>query len=64
MHSQGGKDHRVVVSEGLSTFTALQRRGVPSQLLYFPDENHFCVKPFNVVKWHTTVALWLAKYLS
>src|SRR5262249_17319125 len=35
----GGKDYRVVDTQGLSTFTALQRRGIPSKLLYFPDEN-------------------------
>jgi dipeptidyl aminopeptidase/acylaminoacyl peptidase len=60
---QGGIDHRIVESEGLSTFTALQRRGIPSQLLFFPDENHWCLKPMNSVKWHNTVQAWLDKWL-
>jgi dipeptidyl aminopeptidase/acylaminoacyl peptidase len=61
---QGGKDHRVVETEGLSTFTALQRQGIPSQLLYFPDENHWCLKPLNSIKWHRTVAAWLDRWLK
>jgi dipeptidyl aminopeptidase/acylaminoacyl peptidase len=61
---QGGKDHRVVETEGLSTFTALQRQGIPSQLLYFPDENHWCLKPLNSVKWHQTVMAWLDRWLK
>jgi dipeptidyl aminopeptidase/acylaminoacyl peptidase len=43
----GGKDYRVVDVEGLSTFTALQRRGIPSELLYFPEENHWVLNPNN-----------------
>jgi len=37
----GGKDYRLTESEGIATFTALQRLGVKSRLLYFPDENHW-----------------------
>jgi dipeptidyl aminopeptidase/acylaminoacyl peptidase len=55
----GGQDFRVVETQGLSTFTALQRRGIPSKLLYFPDENHWVVKPANSVLWHDTVLGWL-----
>ena len=58
----GGKDFRVVETEGLSTFTALQRRGVPSKLLHFPDENHWILKPANSVLWHDTVLGWLDQW--
>jgi len=58
----GGRDYRVVYTEGLGTFTALQRRGIPSRLLYFPDENHWVLKPANSVLWHETVLGWLAEW--
>lgn len=58
----GGKDFRVVETQGLSTFTALQRRGIPSKLLYFPDENHWVVKPANSVQWHDEVLGWLDQW--
>lgn len=55
----GGKDFRVVDVQGMATFTALQRRGIPSKFLYFPDENHWVLKPLNSVLWHETVLGWL-----
>jgi dipeptidyl aminopeptidase/acylaminoacyl peptidase len=58
----GAKDYRVVDSQGISTFTALQRRGIPSKLLYFPDENHWVLKPANGVLWHETVLGWLDQW--
>ena len=58
----GGKDYRVVDTQGISTFTAAQRRGIPSQLLYFPDENHWVLKPQNSIQWHETVLAWLDKW--
>jgi dipeptidyl aminopeptidase/acylaminoacyl peptidase len=58
----GGQDFRVVETQGLGTFTALQRRGIPSKLLYFPDENHWVVKPANSVLWHDTVLGWLDEW--
>mmetsp|Transcript_4915 Transcript_4915/g.7492 ORF Transcript_4915/g.7492 Transcript_4915/m.7492 type:complete len:766 (+) Transcript_4915:67-2364(+) len=61
---QGGKDYRVVETEGLSTFTALQRRNIPSQMLFFPDENHWCLKPMNSIEWHKTIVAWLEKWLN
>ena len=61
---QGEKDFRVPLEQGLATFTALQRRGIPSQLLVFPDENHWVLKPQNSVQWHETVEAWLAKWLK
>jgi len=58
----GGQDFRVVDTEGLSTFTALQRKGVPSRLLYFPDENHWVLKPLDSKLWHDEVFAWIDKY--
>ncbi len=58
----GGKDYRVVETQGLSTFTAAQRRGVPSELLHFPDENHWVLKPQNSLVWHETVLRWLDRW--
>ena len=60
----GGQDFRVVDTQGLSSFTALQRRGVPSQFLYFPDESHWVLKPANSIQWHETVLGWLDKWLK
>ncbi len=58
----GGRDYRVVYSEGVATFTALQRRGIPSRFLFFPDENHWVLKPANSLLWHDTVLAWLAEW--
>jgi dipeptidyl aminopeptidase/acylaminoacyl peptidase len=48
----GQLDYRVPYSQGIGVFTALQRRGIPSRLLIFPDENHWVLKPANSVQWH------------
>ena len=61
---QGEKDYRVPVDQGLSTFTALQRKGIESKLLYFPDENHWVLKPANSVLWHDTVNAWLKQHIG
>lgn len=61
---QGGKDYRIPPSQGISAFTALQRRGIPSQFLYFADENHWVLKPQNSVQWHDTVEAWLKKWTA
>ena len=58
------KDFRVVETHGIGTFTALQRRGIPSKLLYFPDENHWVLKPHNSIQWHDTVIGWLDQWLK
>jgi dipeptidyl aminopeptidase/acylaminoacyl peptidase len=58
----GGRDFRIPYTQGLATFTALQRRGIPSRLLYFPDENHWVLKPANSVLWHETVLAWLDQW--
>jgi len=60
----GNADYRVTDVEGLAVFTALQRRGVPSRLLYFPDEGHWVSKPENSVQWHDTVLEWLARWVG
>lgn len=60
----GGKDFRVVETQGMATFTALQRKGIPSKFLYFPDENHWVLKPQNSVQWHETVLDWLGDWLK
>jgi len=59
---QGARDFRVVETEAFSTFNALQRRGIPSRLLYFPDENHWVLKPQNSRMWHRTVLEWLDRW--
>lgn len=57
-------DFRIPYTQGLASFTALQRRGVPAQLLVFPDENHWVLKPRNSLQWHGTVFDWLARWLK
>ena len=61
---QGEKDYRVPVDQGLSSFTALQRKGIESKLLYFPDENHWVLKPHNSILWHDTVNAWLKQHIG
>ncbi|HXX62787.1 MAG TPA: prolyl oligopeptidase family serine peptidase, partial [Bacteroidota bacterium] len=60
----GALDYRVSEGEGMQLFTALQRRGVPSEFLYFPDEGHWVLKPANSQLWHRTVFAWLARFLK
>jgi dipeptidyl aminopeptidase/acylaminoacyl peptidase len=60
----GAMDFRVVDTQGLATFNALQRLGIPSKLLYFPDENHWVLKPANSILWHETVVGWLDRWLK
>ncbi|MCS7047279.1 MAG: S9 family peptidase, partial [Gemmataceae bacterium] len=56
-------DFRVPVSEGIQLFTTLQRQGVPSRLVNFPDEGHWVLKPRNSQHWHREVFGWLKKYV-
>jgi dipeptidyl aminopeptidase/acylaminoacyl peptidase len=58
----GALDYRVVETQGMGVFTALQRRGVPSRFLYFPDENHWVLKPQNSALWHREVLSWLGRF--
>jgi dipeptidyl aminopeptidase/acylaminoacyl peptidase len=61
---QGGKDFRVPEGQGIATFTALQRRGIESRLVFFPDENHWVLKPVNSLQWNREVLGWLDRYLK
>ncbi|PVV03463.1 hypothetical protein BB560_002048 [Smittium megazygosporum] len=60
----GENDFRIPLSEGISTFTALQRRGIDSKLLYFPDENHWVLKPANYLLWSSEMFKWIGKYTN
>ena len=60
IHSQ--RDYRLDVSEGLQLFTALQRLGVPSRMLYFPDEGHWVLKPQNSKLWYDEVGAWCDRW--
>ncbi|KAG0228772.1 putative dipeptidyl-peptidase 5 [Mortierella sp. GBA43] len=58
------KDYRLPVTEGLATFTVLQRKGIPSRLVYFPDENHWVLKAANSLRWHSEVLGWIKKWTA
>ena len=60
----GQLDMRVPVNNGLELFNTLQNRGVPSKLVYFPDENHWILKPQNSLFWYETNRQWLAQYVK
>lgn len=62
--THGGRDFRVCETEAIATFTALQRQGVQSQLLLFPDENHWIRKPANSLQWYAAVFAWLNQHLK
>jgi len=59
---QGQLDYRIPLEQGLGAFSALQRKGVPSKLLYFPNENHWVLKAQNSVQWHKEVLDWLDQW--
>jgi acylaminoacyl-peptidase len=58
----GGHDYRIPDDQGIAAFTALQRKGIPSEFLYYPDENHWVLKPQNSVEWYDTVLAWLGRW--
>jgi dipeptidyl aminopeptidase/acylaminoacyl peptidase len=60
----GEQDFRIPYDQGLAAFTAVQRRGIESELLEFPDENHWVLKPNDSVLWYQTVIAWLDKHLK
>eukprot|EP00842_Homolaphlyctis_polyrhiza_P002010 jgi/Hompol1/280/HPOL_003618-RA len=60
----GELDYRLSITEGLSTFTALQRRGVPSKLLYFPNENHWVLNSANSLQWHAEIFEWIKQWTA
>jgi dipeptidyl aminopeptidase/acylaminoacyl peptidase len=62
IHSQ--LDYRLDVSQGFDLFTTLQRQGVPSKMLYFPDEGHWILKPQNSQLWYKTVNDWVDQWIG
>ncbi|HKU22666.1 MAG TPA: S9 family peptidase [Terriglobales bacterium] len=60
----GQLDYRLDVSEGFQLFTTLQRLGVPSKMLYFPDEGHWVLKPQNSQLWYKTVNQWVDSWVK
>ena len=60
----GGRDDRVPLDQGMGAYGAAQLRHIPSQLLYFPDENHWVLKPQNSVQWYSTVETWMKRWLG
>jgi dipeptidyl aminopeptidase/acylaminoacyl peptidase len=60
--THGEMDFRVPAAEGLAMFAALQRRGIESKLLYFPDEGHWILKPLNSELFYKTAIAWLDKF--
>jgi dipeptidyl aminopeptidase/acylaminoacyl peptidase len=60
----GELDYRVPLEQGLGMYTALQRRGVPSRLLVFPDEGHWVLQPANSVRWYREVLGWIDRWMA
>ena len=60
----GEKDYRILANQGMAAFDAAKMRGVPAQLLIFPDENHWVLKPQNGILWQRTFFGWLDKWLK
>lgn len=60
----GQLDFRIPVEQGIGAFTTLQLKGIESKFLYFPDENHWVLKPQNSVQWHDTVNAWLKQHIG
>jgi len=60
----GEKDFRIPYTQGIASFTALQRRDIPSRLLVMPDENHWVLKPNNSIQWYGEVFGWLGRWLG
>ncbi len=62
--SDGSRDFRVPVEQGLGTFSALQHRGIESRFVHVPDENHWVLKPRNWVDWQQEILDWTAHYTA
>ncbi len=58
----GQLDYRVPLNHGIELFNTLQNRGVPSRMVYYPDENHWVLKPQNSLNWYSEVRAWLERY--
>ena len=59
----GERDYRIPYSQSLAMFNALQRRGIPSRLVVYADENHWILKPQNSIQWYREVHNWLDRWL-
>ena len=62
--THGERDFRVPVTQGLEYYNTLRIKGVPTRLVFFPDEDHSILKPQNSVLWHREVFGWLEKYVG
>ena len=62
--THGARDYRVPLDQGTSAYGALRRRGTPSQFLVFPDENHWVLKPQNLVQWFEVKEAWLNRWIG
>ncbi|MHC5114798.1 MAG: S9 family peptidase [Planctomycetota bacterium] len=60
----GERDYRVPSTQALECYGILKAKGVPARLLYFPDENHWVLKPHNSIRWYEEVHAWLARWLG
>ena len=60
----GEKDYRINYTQGMSAFNAARMKGIPAELLIFPDENHWVLKPQHGVLWHRTFFNWLDRWLK
>lgn len=61
---QGEQDFRCPASEGIGMFTAMQVQGVPSRLLWFPDEGHWVMQPANADVWYHEVVGWMMRFIG
>ena len=60
----GEKDYRILHSQGQAAFSAARMHGIPAQLLLFPDENHWVLRPQNGILWQRTFFRWLDRWLK
>lgn len=60
----GEKDYRINANQGMGAFNAARMRGIPAELLLFPDENHWVLKPQNGILWQRTFFNWLDRWLK
>ena len=60
----GARDYRVPLDQGIAAHNAARRAGVPTEMLLFPDENHWVLKPQNSVQWYATVEAWMGRWLA
>ena len=60
----GERDYRILAGQGMAAFNAAKLRGIPAELLIYPDENHWILRPQNALLWQRTYFDWLDKYLK